>query len=112
MNDTKRVSRKIDYARTRPRDSVIWLALLGALAVIELVAVITNRAGGALSHTVWWLYGPPLELRWFLVSAVVNGLLMWACVHFMWPPWGWRALLVIVVCLLLVHTAVWLAVRA
>lgn len=68
-----------------------WILLLPLLGW-ELWTVATGKAGGPLSHLVWWAYGDRYSLRWFLMSMGMNGLGVWAAAHFMFEKWEVREL--------------------
>jgi len=68
-----------------------WILLLPLLGW-ELWTVATGKAGGPLSHLVWWAYGDRYSLRWFLMSMSMNGLGVWAAAHFMFERWEVREL--------------------
>jgi len=68
-----------------------WILLLPLLGW-ELWTVATGKAGGPLSHLVWWAYGDRYSLRWFLMSMGMNGLGVWAAAHFMFERWEVREL--------------------
>lgn len=88
-----------------------WLALLFLLAVAETGALRRALVGDTLSETVWWVYGPAFGLRWWLLGCCVGALLLWAGVHFMWPPVAWRALLAVEAVALVVAVSGWLLTR-
>jgi hypothetical protein len=99
-------------AKQRPgrvtRYSLPWL-LLVPLVGYEVWAILRDVDGGPLSHVVWWAYGDRWSLRWWLISGVVNGLMLWAIAHFMfvWP--GLRELALLTAVLVAVGLACWLA---
>lgn len=68
-----------------------WILLLPLLGW-ELWTVAKGKAGGPLSHLVWWSYGPRYSLRWFLMSMGMNALGVWAAAHFMFERWEVREL--------------------
>ena len=82
-------------------------ALLIPLLGYELWAVATGKQGGPLSHLVWWAYGDRWSLRWWVASMMMNGLGVWAAVHFMfeWPDW--RHLLICLVVGLALGLVAW-----
>lgn len=69
-----------DYTH-RPKGAPVW-ALLLPLIVVELWAVATN-VEYTLSRTVWWLLGPELRPRWWLVGMPLSALLLWSVPHFL-----------------------------
>lgn len=90
--------------------STPWILLLGLIGY-ELWAVATSKAGGPLSHLVWWTYGERYSLRWWLCSSALNGLGLWAAAHFMfeWPEV--KELLITVACALGVGLIGWYVTR-
>lgn len=88
-----------------------WLSLIFLLAVAETGALRRALVGDTLSETVWWVYGPAFGLRWWLLGCMVGALLLWAGVHFMWPPVAWRALLAVEAVALVVAVSGWLLTR-
>ena len=88
-----------------------WLALLFLLAVAETGALRRALVGDTLSETVWWVYGPAFGLRWWLLGCMVGALLVWAGVHFMWPPVAARALIAAEVVAVVVAVSGWLLTR-
>lgn len=88
-----------------------WLSLLFLLAVAETGALRRALVGDTLSETVWWAYGPAFGLRWWLLGCMVGALLMWASLHFMWPPVAARALIAAEVVAVVVALSGWLVTR-
>jgi hypothetical protein len=98
-------------AKYRPSKwSTPWILLLGLIGY-ELWAVGTSKAGGPLSHLVWWTYGERWSLRWWLCSSALNGLGLWAAAHFMfeWPEV--KELLITIACAVGVGLIGWFVTR-
>lgn len=73
----------------------LWLCVAILVAVAETGALRSVLVGDTLSETVWWLYGEPYALRWWVLGCCVAGPLTWAAAHFMWPHIaGWHLIAV------------------
>lgn len=88
-----------------------WVFLALLLAVAETGALKRVLPGDTLSETIWWIYGPVLGLRWWLLGCTVGALLTWAGLHFMWPPIAGRALVAVELVAVTVAISGWLATR-
>lgn len=88
-----------------------WVALLTLLALAETGALRRALIGDTLSETVWWIYGPALAPRWWLLGCTIGALLLWAGLHFMWPPIGWRTLVAFQAVALIVAATGWALTR-
>lgn len=83
-----------------------WLTIGVLIAVGELVSGLLRGAGDMLSESVWWLYGEPLELRWWLLGCTATALFWWTPLHFMWrDSFGPRELLLLEVAAVTVAVA-------
>ena len=100
-----------DRRRPHPAWQGFWGVLIALLVVAETGALRRALVGDTLSETIWWVYGPTFGLRWWVLGCTVGALLLWAGVHFMWPPVAWRALVTIEVAALIVALAGWLLTR-
>ena len=97
--------------RPHPAWRAFWGVLIALLIVAETGALRRALVGDTLSETIWWLYGDPFGLRWWLLGCTVGALLLWAGLHFMWAPIAWRALIGFEIAALVVALAGWLLTR-
>jgi hypothetical protein len=100
-----------DSRAPHPAWRAFWGILVALLIVAETGALRRALIGDTLSETVWWLYGDPFGLRWWLLGCTVGALLTWAGLHFMWAPVAARALIGFEVVALGVAAAGWLLTR-
>ena len=100
-----------DTRAPHPAWRAFWGVLIALLIVAETGALRRALVGDTLSETVWWLYGDPFGLRWWLLGSCVTALLIWASVHFMHPPVAARALIAAQLVALVVGLAGWMLTR-
>lgn len=97
--------------RQRPAHARWWLGILGLVAVMEVLALVTKAGTDTLSESMWWLYGEQYSARWWFLGCLVAALLFWCPVHWLFPSVTGHHLAAVTVVMFGVACAGWALTR-
>ncbi|WP_394277753.1 hypothetical protein [Luteococcus sp.] len=93
--------------------SVVIVSLLAALFTAEMFGVVRKQTAETISNVEWWLAGDRFALRWWVVTAEIGALMLWAWLHFAFggDVWGPRQLVAMLASFLVVSLLLMVAFR-